>query len=152
MNKAVFSLVLAGFVAAGAQSLIADAANARPLTPAERRYQPYDGSLPFCDDPGVLGKVNSKFQSREAEYWNSGLAIVGYEKIHEIGYRSTGADYIPRRYCKANVFMNDQKVRQLTYWVGENLGPIGIGWGIDWCISGLDRNYAYGLDCKAANP
>jgi hypothetical protein len=152
MKKAVISLVLAGFVVALAQGALVSATQARPLTPAERRYQPYDGSLPFCDDANVLRKIDDRFQSRESEYWNSGLAIVGYEGVREIGYRKNGLDYIPRRYCKARVFMSDQKVREMTYWVGESLGPIGIGWGIDWCISGLDRNYAYGLDCQAARP
>ena len=152
MKKAVFSLVLAGFVAAGAQGFAAGQAEARPLTPAEKRYSPYDGVLPFCDDSGVLGKINDRFAGREREYWSSGLAIVGYDAIREIGYRSNGLDYIPRRYCKARVYMSDKKVREVSYWVGESLGPIGFGWGLEWCISGLDRNYAYGLDCKAARP
>jgi hypothetical protein len=129
-----------------------NAAQARPLTPAEQRFSPFSGSLPFCDNERVLGEINSRFQGREREFWGSGLAIVGYQGIQEIGYRSRGIDYIPRRYCKAMAFMSDKKVRELTYYVGEGLGPIGIGWGIEWCISGLDRNYAYGLGCESVRP
>ncbi len=151
MKKAWSGLVLAGFVLALAQSAFTPA-HARPLTPAEQRYSPYSGRLPFCDNPNVLGKLNSNFHSTDAEFWRSGLAIVGFEGIQEIGYRAQGVDYIPRRYCKALAYMSDQKVRQVSYWVGEGLGPIGVGWGIEWCISGLDRNYAFGLDCRSARP
>lgn len=145
---------LAGkFVLAGAALAVLSTVQptlARPQLPAEYRYQPYTGSLPACEDNGVLGTIQSRFGSKESEYWNSALQIVGYDRVRETGYRSNGSDYIPRRYCTARAYMNDGRWRQVTYWVGENLGFIGWGWGVEWCVAGVDRNYAYGPACRAA--
>lgn len=125
-------------------------ASARPQLPAEARYQPYSGALPLCEDNAVLGEIQERFASKESQYWNSALQILGYDRIRETGYRTNGVDYIPRRYCTARVYMNDGRWRQVTYWVGENLGFIGWGWGVEWCVAGVDRNYAYGPACRAA--
>ncbi|MFN3891470.1 MAG: hypothetical protein ACK4MV_13810 [Beijerinckiaceae bacterium] len=125
---------------------------ARPVTPAERRQQPFTGDLPTCQDPSMLQRIARNFGQREREYWSSGLEILSYDKIRETGYRSNGLDYIPRRYCRAAAMMNDGKVRQVVYWIGENQGIIGWGPGVEWCIVGLDRNYAWGRSCMAASP
>ena len=29
---------------------------------------------------------------------------------------------------------------------------IGASWGVQWCVIGLDRNWAYNPACKAAGP
>lgn len=127
-------------------------ANARPLTPAERRHIPYTGAMPVCQDQHILQRIARHFHQAEVEYWSSGLAIVAFDKVRETGYRSNGIDYIPRRYCHASALMNDGKARQVVYSVGEKLGMIGWGAGVEWCIVGLDRNYAWGRACKAAMP
>jgi hypothetical protein len=151
MKTAASGLAILGLAMSLAQGFVNDA-QARPLTPAEQRYSPLSGVLPFCDHPKVLDEINFDFRARENEYWKSGLTMVTIDRIQEIGYRATGVDYIPRRYCKALVFMSDHKAREMSYSIQENGGPIGIGWGANWCISGLDRNYAYGLDCRSARP
>jgi hypothetical protein len=153
-------------------------ATARPLTPAEQRYARWQVRVPPCDSPAVVGVIKSRFGEREGLYWESGLTIATFDYIRESGFRSNGVDFIPRRYCSAKAIMSDTKVRQIYYAVGEDLGMTGtdgIGgaiesvtlgllqsklpgsfistnWGVDWCIVGLDRNYAYGLNCKAARP
>ncbi len=129
------------------------AAQARPLTPAEARRYPYDGALPDCGDPDVVSRIQSRFSQTEDEYWHSGLAIVGFDKIDEIGYRTNGVDYIPRRYCVAQAIMNDEKLRTVSYSIGKDLGIIGwFGFGVEWCVSGLDRLKAYAPNCKMARP
>ena len=127
-------------------------AAARPLTPAEQRTHGYSSKLPLCQDPAVLGKIASRLSDRENEYWSSGLAIVSYDHVREVGFRSAGLDYIPRRHCNAAAVMTDGKVRRVTYAIGEDLGIIGWGWGVEWCIAGLDRNLAHGANCRAAGP
>jgi len=127
-------------------------ADARPITPAERRHQPYTGDLPGCHDPALLQRITRHFSRRETEYWSSGLAILAYEKVRESAYRSSGLDFIPRRHCRASAIMNDGKVRQVVYSIGENQNVIGWGPGVEWCIVGLDRNYAWGRACMAAQP
>ena len=137
---------LATMSAAGAQT------TPRPITPAEGRHQPYTGQTPLCDDRGVVRTITKRFQQRERSYWKSGLAIEGYERIRETGLRTAGLDLIPKRYCQADALMNDGRKRRVTYWIGENLGFIGMKWGVEWCIEGLDHHRAFSPDCRAAGP
>lgn len=125
---------------------------ARPLVPAERRYSPYEGILPFCDDPAVLERIQTRFFDRESEFWGSGLQILAFENIDEIGYRSLGLDHIPRRYCIGRVVLNDRRAREISYSIDEDQGIIGFGFGVEWCITGLDRLDAYAPACKMARP
>jgi hypothetical protein len=121
-------------------------------TPAEQRYSPYDGNLPPCDDPGVLARISDRFQQKETEYWSSTLQIGGYDRVRQIGFRANGLGYIPRRYCVARAQLNDQKPRAVIYAIQEDLGIIGIGYGVEWCVVGLDRNLAYAPGCQAVRP
>jgi hypothetical protein len=139
-------LVVAG-VASSSLSI-----NARPLVPAEDRFIPYRGSLPACDNPAVFERIQSTFFQREAEFWKTGLAIAGFDHVREIGFRSNGLDYIPRRYCVARAIMNDSKLREVTYSIDEDLGVIGFGFGVEWCVAGLDRLNAFAPHCKVARP
>jgi hypothetical protein len=125
---------------------------ARPLVPAEDRFIPWRGSLPACDDPAVFDRIRSRFFEREAEFWKSGLAIAGFDHVREIGFRSNGLDYIPRRYCVGRAIMNDSKLREVSYSIDEALGIIGFGFEVEWCVAGLDRLNAFAPYCKMARP
>jgi hypothetical protein len=147
-----FSMI--GFAAFLAVSTLDIAAGlARPLTPAETRESPYDGQIPLCGDPAVFERIQSKFSQAENEYWHSGLEIQAFDKVGEIGYRTEGTDYIPRRYCVAEAVMNDLKLRPVTYEIVQDMGIIGFwGFGVEWCVAGLDREKSYSPNCKMARP
>jgi hypothetical protein len=126
---------------------------ARPLVPAERRYIPYYDLVPACADPAVFERIQGRFHDRESEFWNTGLEILGFDEVREIGYKTNGYDYIPRRYCIARAYLNDaKKPHQVSYSINEDLGIIGFGFGVEWCVGGLDRNDAYAPNCKMARP
>jgi hypothetical protein len=153
-KKAVARLVL-GFAALASAVSPACAFDARPREydpPAEYRYPPFTGALPSCADPGVLKDISDKFGWREMEYWSSGLAIAGFEKVAETGYRTNGLSYIPRRYCQGEALFTDGKARRVVFNIGEALGFIGISYGVTWCVVGLDRNHAFSPNCHAAGP
>ena len=150
MRKAM-SLMLAGAMAA-TFGCISFAALARPLVPAEKRFDYYSAQLPSCADPRVLERIQSRFYDRESEFWKSGLAIVGFDQVREIGMRTNGLDYIPRRYCMGRAALNDRSARTVSYSIVEDMGIIGWGFGVDWCVAGLDRNYADAPNCKMARP
>ena len=147
------ALCLVGAAAIGlAAGYASFAALARPQVPAEERYDSYQGVLPGCADPAVFERIQSRFHAREAEFWKSGLEIVSLDQVREIGFRSNGLDLIPRRYCTAKAQMNNQSVRDVSYSIDEDLGIIGWGFDVEWCLEGLDRDYAYSPDCKIARP
>ncbi len=127
-------------------------AAARPLVPAEKRYFPFSGRVPLCDDTSVLNQITSKFADREGQFWNSGLAIAQYDRVAEIGLRTTGLDIIPRRYCVARVTFNTGAVSTVSYHVAEDLGTIGFGFDVIWCVEGLDREMTFAPACKEARP
>lgn len=131
---------------------LAGPALARDQVPAETRDLPWHGVLPACTDPFVLAKVTTHFAQKEAEYWNSALTIAGYQHVQPIAYRPWGLDYIPRRFCEAKAYMSDGQWRTVYYSIREDLGTIGIKWGVEFCVVGLDRNWAYAPYCKMAQP
>ncbi len=151
-------------------------AQARPQTPAGNRYIPYRVQAPRCDDAEVLSTLRSRFSQRESYYWKSGLEIEGFELVSENPRQAPGYDTIPRRYCRARALMNDHHIRAVAYSIGEDLNMTGgdavhslsqsltfgffpafnanpsVNWGVEWCVSGLDRSYTHSLLCRAAGP
>lgn len=125
---------------------------AREITPAEKRVIPYVADLPTCGDPSVLGQVANRFAEKEAQYWSSALTIVEYEHIKPLAWRPWGLDVIPRRYCTATAIVSNGRRHRVDYSVREDLGFIGNGWGVEFCVAGLDRNWAYSPNCRMARP
>ena len=122
------------------------------VVPNERRYAPFGDELPACGDAAVLDRIRDRFAQKEGAYWGSALAIGAADRIAEIGYRANGLAYIPRRYCVARVAMNDGRRRTLIYQVQSDLGIIGWGYGVEWCVVGYDRNLAHAPGCSVLRP
>ena len=110
----------------------------------------YDGILPACK--AALNKIADRFAQKESEFWNSNLQIVGFEKIREIAYSPWARGTIPRRFCRAVAKVSDGRRHTVYYWIGEDTGFTGASWGVEWCVVGLDRNWAYNPRCKMARP
>jgi hypothetical protein len=110
----------------------------------------YDGNLPPCES--ALGKVSSGFADKESTFWNSSLQITGYDRVHEIAFRPWQSDNIPRRYCAATAMISDGKPRPVYFSIIEDGGFASFGNGVEFCVVGLDRNWAYNPACKAARP
>ncbi|MDO8878700.1 MAG: hypothetical protein Q8M24_17495 [Pseudolabrys sp.] len=110
----------------------------------------YDGHLPACD--AALGKIASRFAHKEGRFWNSNLEILGFEKVRQTAFRPWAKHTIPRRFCSAVALVSDGRKRRVDYWIGEDTDMIGVGWGVEWCVAGLDRNWAYNPACKMARP
>jgi hypothetical protein len=112
----------------------------------------YDGVLPPCDAQAALGKIAARFGDKESHFWNSALKIAGFEQVHEVAFRPWAANTIPRRFCSAIVHISDGSKHALHYAIAEDTGIIGATWGVEWCVVGLDRNWAYNPACEMARP
>ena len=108
----------------------------------------YDGLLPPCD--AALGKIAARFAEKEGRFWNSELKILDFELVRETAFSPWAAGTIPRRFCTATAIVSDGRKYQVNYWIGEDTGMIGMTWGVEWCVVGLDRNWAYNPSCKMA--
>jgi hypothetical protein len=112
----------------------------------------YDGVLPSCDAPSVFEKIIARFAEKENLYWNSHLAIVAFDDVRENAFRPWAADTIPRRWCSGFAYVSDGRKHPVFYSIGEDTGMIGQTFGVEWCVVGLDRNWAYNPACKVAQP
>jgi hypothetical protein len=112
----------------------------------------YDRNLPGCDFHGALDRIIGDFRTKEFRFWNSELRIVGFEDIHELDTMPWAAQSIPRRFCGGTAVINDGVKRPIYYSIGEDTGMIGTDWGVNFCVAGLDGNWAYSPACRAAKP
>jgi hypothetical protein len=127
---------------------------AQAASPLEKNFYlsgpRYDGVLPPCE--AALETITWRFAHKESRYWNSNLQILGFERVHQTAFRPWVSHTIPRRYCRALALVSDGRKRVVDYWIGEDTGMIGASWGVEWCVIGLDRNWAYNPACKMARP
>src|SRR5918995_859430 len=112
----------------------------------------YDAIVPLCHDPAALGKVASRFAEKEEKFWDPTLRILGFERVRETAWRPWAENSIPRRFCSATALVNDGKARTVHYSIAEDTNMIGATFGVEWCVVGLDRNWAYNPACKMAQP
>jgi len=110
----------------------------------------YDGYLPPCE--AALPRIANRFAQKESEFWKSNLQILGFQRVREIAYSPWARGTIPRRFCSAVADVSDGRRHAVYFWIGEDTGFIGADWGVEWCVVGLDRNWAYNPACKMARP
>jgi hypothetical protein len=110
----------------------------------------YDGAVADCDK--ALPTIATQFWEKESSFWNSSLKITGFAAVREVAFRPWASDNIPRRYCTADAMLTDGKVRKVHFSLIEDGGFAGYGNGVEWCVVGLDRNWAYNPSCRAAKP
>jgi len=112
----------------------------------------YNRDMPPCDYPPALHEIMKDFGTKEGRFWNSDLKIVGIEGMRETAYLPWAAQSIPRRFCHATALINDGARRPIYYSIASGTGMIGMGWGVNFCVVGLDRDWAYNPACRAAKP
>jgi hypothetical protein len=112
----------------------------------------YDRVMPACDYPAALDRIIGQFHTKEFGFWNSELRIVGVEDIKETAVMPWAAQSIPRRFCSGTAVINDGAKHPMYYSIAEDTGMIGMDWGVNFCVVGLDRNDAYNPNCRAARP
>lgn len=112
----------------------------------------YDRVMPTCDYPAALDRIIANFHTKEVRFWNSELRIAGIEDIQQTAVLPWAAQSIPRRFCKGNALISDGRRRLIYFSIAEDTGIIGMTWGVEFCVVGLDRDWAYNPLCRAAQP
>jgi hypothetical protein len=143
-----------GLFCAAAMTLLALGQPAKAANPLELNFwlsgPKYEGRVAPCE--AALSTISTQFQEKESTFWNSALTITGYGNIHEVAFRPWQSDNIPRRYCSGSVTLNDSSVHRVHFSIIEDGGFAGFDQGVEWCVTGLDRNWAYNPGCRAARP
>lgn len=112
----------------------------------------YSADVPLCTDSWPLAKIRSTFRTKEGRFWNSDLDIVDFQNVREVAFRPWVPGAIPRRFCRADVLISDGARRPVFYSIVEDGGFISASFGVEWCVLGLDRDWAYNPGCKMAKP
>ena len=112
----------------------------------------YDSRMPSCDAWFPLNEIRSRFGTKEGRFWNSDLKVLDFNDIRETAVRPWAEGTIPRRFCTGRVLISDGIWRELHYSIIEDGGMIGKTWGVQWCVVGIDRNWAYAPACQMAQP
>ncbi len=150
----LFSSRNVGLAALGALLSLTASEGSKAANPLELNFYlsgpRYDGNLPACES--ALPSITYRFREKESTFWNSALEITGYFDVHEIAFRPWQSDNIPRRYCSGSVMINDGKPRPLHFSIIEDGGLASFSNGVEFCVVGLDRNWAFNPACKAARP
>ena len=111
----------------------------------------YDGELPPCE--AALGKIAARFCRKgrpvlELRPANPRLRAGARNRLPALGGGNHSA---PLLHARSPTSATGVKHR-VNYWIGEDTGMIGMTWGVEWCVVGLDRNWAYNPACKMARP
>ncbi len=120
------------------------------------RGQGYTGQLPACET--ALSRISSEFAYTQEHFWALTSAIVAYERVREVAYSPWALGSIPHRYCEATALVQDPRFpdgprkHKVRYRIGEDTGFSSIGWGVEWCVTGYDWNWAYNPGCRMAAP
>lgn len=130
--------------------LLACATLAATSTASAQVRNPHPQGLPLCEQ--ALGKASSRFASKERQYWLAPLSVTTTREVREVALNPWGPAFIPRRFCSAIVATNDGLERMMYYVVEAGTGLAGIGYNVEVCVSGVDRNLAYAPNCKMAQP
>jgi hypothetical protein len=120
--------------------------------PLERLITGYHGQIPPCDDSWALATISWRFGYKEARFWGSSESVAQFGDVREIAYRPWGPSFVPRRYCSAKVRLASLRDTTVYYSIIEKGGFAGVGYGVEWCVVGYDRNLAYAPNCRAARP
>jgi hypothetical protein len=112
----------------------------------------YSADVPLCEEYGPLSRIRSNFSTKEGRFWNSDLQITTFDRIREVAYRPWADGTIPRRFCSGRALISDGHWRTVRYSIVEDGGMIGWKWGVQWCVVGVDRNWANNPECIAAGP
>jgi hypothetical protein len=153
MRGGVFPSILALLVTAVSLSW---APPARAATIFEKEFwlsgPRYSAKLPLCEERGPLDMIRRRFSTKEGKFWNSDLKLVGFEQIQEVAWQPWAPGTIPRRFCSASALISDGVRRSMYYSITEDAGMIGVSYGVEFCVVGLDREWSYQPACLRAKP
>ncbi len=132
----LFRLILAGFI--GLPLLVSP-------TPANALMFK---SLPACTSSTVLEKIVKRYNKADRNLWQNGVQIDAINGAYEHTVNSYYNSSIARRYCRAKVYLSNGRHYPVYFLIERGMGLAGTGWGVEYCLKGSDRWYAYGGWCR----
>ncbi len=118
--------------------------------PSAHRSGPWLG--PACESPQVAGRIMAKFNQAEAKYWHTGVRLAHIAYPRETTTRQWDPPIIATRFCSATAYLSDGISHELVYWLRSEQGFAGVGWGVEFCLVGRDRDMSFAPHCRMLRP
>jgi hypothetical protein len=112
----------------------------------------WNGYLPACDQPEVLGRIAEKFAYADRHMLFTGLAIAHIDRIRESDLDVGGPSLIDRRYCHATAWLSDGRKSEVVYLIESRQGFASITWNVESCLPSFDRWRVYDAWCRSIRP
>lgn len=104
--------------------------------------------VPLCADAGLAGRVVDRFNEVERTYWNGQNTMVALAGMVQNGFHPARDDKVARRWCRGTALFADGVRRPIVLELSADTGFVGIGYGLSYCVQGLDRHFAYAPSCR----
>jgi len=99
---------------------------------------PHLQSFPTCGEPKVLATIIKKFNWAEKNTWQRGFQLDAIERVREGQVFDSVDALIPRRYCRGHALLTNGKHQSVYYLIEGGQGFAGTGFGVTFCVGGLD--------------
>jgi hypothetical protein len=119
----------------------------------ERPYFSFNGEprVPACTEASVQNAVAGRVARADPDY-GRGLTITAMHRVVETAYKVDDPSPYARRFCEARAEMSDGRTRRVYYAISEHAGFVGIGWGLEACVAGVDPWRVYDARCRTTRP
>mgnify|MGYP006909112565 CR=1 FL=1 len=121
-----------------------------PFNAAAPPSAPWQG--PACADNAVLTRIPAHSAQPEAAYWHTGVKMAHITGARETTFRDWDPPIIATRFCTGSAYLTDGRQYNLVYWLRSEQGFAGVNWGVQFCLVGRDREYAYAPACRMLRP
>ncbi|WP_068315212.1 hypothetical protein [Polycladidibacter hongkongensis] len=105
-------------------------------------------NLPACADESVARAVARQISRADTFYYNGRTLQQVYHPADQ-GLERYPESSITRRNCSATALLSDGSTYPLFYRIVEDQGIFGISWGVEACLSGLDKFHVYNAACRS---
>lgn len=142
----VVALLLAVFAASGPASAQGFRFPWYPLVDDPRVGQL--DRIPTCADAGLASRVVDQFNDVERTYWQGRNTMTALAGMLENGFHPARDDKVARRWCRGVALFADGARREIVLELSADTGFVGIGYGLAYCVQGLDRHFTYAPNCR----
>ncbi|MCF6321964.1 MAG: hypothetical protein L3J32_09380 [Rhizobiaceae bacterium] len=118
------------------------------LVPPTPSYALMFKSLPVCTNTGVLEKVVKRYNKADSNLWQKGVRMNAINGAREHTVNPLYESAIDRRYCRAKAYLSNGQHYTVYFLIERGMGLAGTGWGVEYCLRGSDKWYAYGSGCR----
>ncbi|SDR34500.1 hypothetical protein [Pseudovibrio sp. Tun.PSC04-5.I4] len=122
------------------------------IDPDDKVYFGWSGAyLPECDS-GKAQRAVARRIARAVPSYYDGRKIKILEEIRESDFTIRRPSPIARRYCNGVATLTDDTRHRIYYALIQYDGFLGLSWGVEACLDGLDKYRVYDGECRTVRP